>query len=64
MKKNGISTQKELAQQLGISKNQLSMLLSPNFNPVKSNALKLCEILNVNFEEIIESEQIELALEE
>ncbi len=64
MKKNGISTQKELAQQLGISKNQLSMLLSPNFNPVKSNALKLCEILNVNFEEIIESEQIELTLEE
>ncbi|HWO74308.1 DNA (cytosine-5-)-methyltransferase [Bacillus licheniformis] len=63
MKKHGISTQKQLAEQLGISKNQLSMLLSPNFNPIKSNALKLCEILDVNFEEIIESEQMELSLE-
>ncbi len=60
MKKNGMSTQKELAEQLGISKNQLSMLLSPNFNPIKSNAMKLCEILDVNFEEIIDSEQITL----
>ncbi|MEC0497489.1 DNA (cytosine-5-)-methyltransferase, partial [Bacillus glycinifermentans] len=63
MKKHGISTQKQLAEQLGISKNQLSMLLSPNFNPIKSNALKLCEILNVNFEEIIDSEQMELSLD-
>lgn len=63
MKKHGISTQKQLAEQLGISKNQLSMLLSPNFNPIKSNALKLCEILNVDFDEIIESEQIELSLD-
>nr|WP_236823013.1 DNA (cytosine-5-)-methyltransferase [Bacillus velezensis] len=63
MKKHGISTQKQLAEQLGISKNQLSMLLSPNFNPIKSNALKLCEILDVNFEEIIESEQMELSLD-
>ncbi|GAA0131405.1 hypothetical protein BavelB3_19840 [Bacillus velezensis] len=64
MKKHGISTQKQLAEQLGISKNQLSMLLSPNFNPIKSNALKLCEILDVNFEEIIESEQMELSLDD
>ncbi|MCY7474365.1 DNA (cytosine-5-)-methyltransferase [Bacillus safensis] len=63
MKKHGISTQKQLAEQLGISKNQLSMLLSPNFNPIKSNALKLCEILDVNFEEIIDSEQMELSLD-
>nr|WP_238785801.1 MULTISPECIES: DNA (cytosine-5-)-methyltransferase [unclassified Bacillus (in: firmicutes)]WGD67764.1 DNA (cytosine-5-)-methyltransferase [Bacillus velezensis] len=63
MEKHGISTQKQLAEQLGISKNQLSMLLSPNFNPIKSNALKLCEILDVNFEEIIESEQMELSLD-
>ncbi|QPA56800.1 DNA (cytosine-5-)-methyltransferase [Lysinibacillus sphaericus] len=63
MKRNGISTQKELAQQLGISKNQLSMLLSPNFNPIKSNALKLAEILDVKFEEIIDSEQFTLPLD-
>lgn len=64
MKKHGLTTQKQLAEQLGISKNQLSMLLSPNFNPIKSNAMKLCEVLNVNFEQIIESEQIELTLED
>jgi DNA (cytosine-5)-methyltransferase 1 len=63
MKRNGISTQKQLAELLGISKNQLSMILSPNFNPIKSNALKLCEALNVNFEEIIESEQFSLPLD-
>ncbi|MGG0473554.1 DNA (cytosine-5-)-methyltransferase [Priestia aryabhattai] len=63
MKRHGISTQKDLAELLGISKNQLSMLLSPNFNPIKSNAMKLCEILDVNFEDIIDTEQIELALE-
>lgn len=63
MKRNGISTQSQLAEQLGISKNQLSMLLSPNFNPIKSNALKLAEILDVNFEEIIDSEQFALPLD-
>jgi DNA (cytosine-5)-methyltransferase 1 len=63
MKRHGISTQKQLAEQLGISKNQLSMLLSPNFNPIKSNAMKLCEILDVNFEEIIDSEQFALPLD-
>ncbi|RSK29348.1 DNA (cytosine-5-)-methyltransferase [Bacillus sp. HMF5848] len=58
MKENGINTQKDLAEQLGISKNQLSMLLSPNFNPIKSNAMKLCEVLDAKFDEIIEPEQI------
>lgn len=63
MRRKGIATQKQLAEHLGISKNQLSMLLSPNFNPIKSNAMKLCGILDVDFEEIIESEQFELPLE-
>lgn len=63
MKKHGISTQKQLAEQLGISKNQLSMLLSPNFNPIKNNAMKLCEVLDVNFEDIIDSEQFALPLD-
>ncbi|MFC5647821.1 DNA (cytosine-5-)-methyltransferase [Paenibacillus solisilvae] len=64
MKKLGISTQKELAEKMQMTKNQLSMLLSPNFNPIKSNAVKLCETLSVDIEEIMESEQIELELEE
>src|SRR5207245_1332702 len=42
--------------------NQLSMLLSPNFNPIKSNALKLCHTLGVEIEDIIYSEQLELDL--
>lgn len=63
MNNNGITTQKELAEQLGISKNQLSMLLSTHFNPIKSNALKLCEVLDVTFDEIIDYVQIEIPIE-
>lgn len=63
MKRKGINTQKELAEKMDISKNQLSMLLSPNFNPIKSNALKLCNILDVNIEEIVEPQQLTLDLE-
>lgn len=63
MNKNGIVTQKELAEHLGISKNQLSMLLSVHFNPIKSNALKLCEVLDVNFDEIVECIQTEMPIE-
>lgn len=64
MKKHGIATQKELAEQLGLSKNQLSMLLSPNYNPIKSNALKLCEALNVKLEDITEQLEFNLDIEE
>ncbi|MFA1819210.1 DNA (cytosine-5-)-methyltransferase [Virgibacillus oceani] len=53
MKELGISTQKELAEQIGLSKNQLSMLLSPRYNPIKSNALKLCETLDVKLDDIV-----------
>lgn len=62
MKRNGIRTQKELADKMGITKNQVSMLLSNSYNPIKSNALKLSEILGVNFEEIVDFEQFELDL--
>jgi DNA (cytosine-5)-methyltransferase 1 len=53
MNKKGINTQKELAEHMSISKNQLSMLLSTHFNPIKSSALKLCEALGTNLEEIM-----------
>lgn len=52
MKNNGIKTQKELSGHLGVSQSQLSMLLSPNYNPIKSNVIKLCETLNVNLDDI------------
>ena len=41
----GIHTQTELAQQLGISKNQLSIILSDKFNPLKSTVARLTDIL-------------------
>ncbi|MDK2808803.1 MAG: (cytosine-5)-methyltransferase 1 [Clostridiales bacterium] len=47
MEKRSIKTQSELAQMLGISKNQLSVLLSSRSNPIKSNCQKLCDVLGV-----------------
>ncbi|HHK5559599.1 DNA (cytosine-5-)-methyltransferase [Bacillus cereus] len=64
MRKLGITTQKELAEKLNITQNQLSMLLSSNFNPIKSNAMKLCETLEVDLEEIMDFEQMALGLED
>lgn len=52
MKRKGINTQKQLAIELGISQNQLSTLLSSNYNPVKSSALKLCKVLDIKIEDI------------
>jgi DNA (cytosine-5)-methyltransferase 1 len=48
MAKEGINTQTELAQMLGISKNQLSNILSQRFNPIKSNVNELAEFLGVS----------------
>ena len=54
MTKNGIRTQTELAKRMGITKNQLSVLLSHNFNPFKSTFAKLADILGVEIMESIE----------
>lgn len=64
MKNNDISTQQELADKLEISKNQLSMLLSSKFNPIKSNVLKLCSVLDIKLEEILDYEQYSMDLED
>ncbi len=48
MAKKGISTQSELAQMLGISKNQLSNILSERFDPIKSNVNELAQFFGVN----------------
>jgi len=64
MKKAGISSQKELAEKLDITKNQLSMLLSPKFDPIKSNARRLCEVLNVTLDDIVVKEQLEMYITE
>jgi len=48
MAKRKIKNQTELAKMLGISKNQLSNILSSKSNPIKSNVVELAEFLGVN----------------
>ena len=58
MARKEINTQTELAQMLGISKNQLSNILSEKFNPIKSNVIELAEFLEVSPLEIIENKKV------
>ncbi len=51
--KKKIKNQTELAKMLGISKNQLSNILSDKFNPIKSNVEELAKFLGVNPLEIL-----------
>lgn len=53
MSKKNINTQTELATKIGISKNQLSSILSQKNNPIKSNVQLIAEALNVSPLEII-----------
>lgn len=53
MKCRNIKTQQELANIIGITKNQVSVLLSPKANPFKSNYIKLCTALNINPMELL-----------
>ncbi len=48
MAKKKINTFSELAQILGISKNQVSNILSNKFNPIKSNVDELAKFLGVS----------------
>jgi DNA (cytosine-5)-methyltransferase 1 len=54
MAKKKIKNQTELAKMLGISKNQLSNILSEKFSPIKSNVVELAKFLGVSPLEIIE----------
>jgi len=58
MAKKEINTQTELAEMLGVSKNQLSNILSDKFNPIKSNVIELAEFLEVSPLEIIENKKV------
>lgn len=53
MQQHNIKNFTELAKCLGISKNQLSNILSDKFNPIKSNVIELAEFFNINPLEII-----------
>ena len=57
MAQKKIKNQTELADILGISKNQLSTILSEKFNPIKSNVVQLAEFLEVSPLEIIENKK-------
>ena len=58
MEHQGISTFKELAKQLDITPNQLSVMLSANYNPLKSRVSDLCKILNTDIASIVETDTI------
>jgi DNA (cytosine-5)-methyltransferase 1 len=64
MDKQGIKTQTELANKLGISKNQLSVILSEKYNPIKTKVVELCELLGVKPNEILGIEREEVSIEE
>ncbi|MBP1047564.1 DNA (cytosine-5-)-methyltransferase [Enterococcus sp. BWM-S5] len=56
MKIKNIKTQTELAERIGMSKSQLSQMLSEDFCPVKTNVLNLMDALSISFDELIVSE--------
>lgn len=57
MAKKKIDNFTELAKMLGISKNQLSSILSNKFKPVKSNVMELASFLGVSPLEIIKDQK-------
>jgi DNA (cytosine-5)-methyltransferase 1 len=60
MAKKKIKNQTELAKMLGISKNQLSNILSNKYSPIKSNVVELAEFLGVSPLEILKEDKDEL----
>ncbi len=57
MAKKKINNFTELAKMLGISKNQLSNILSDRFNPIKSNVNELAKYLKVSPLDIIKEKE-------
>lgn len=53
MSERGIDTQTELAEIMGITKNQLSVILSEKYCPIKSNVEGLAQVLEVGVEDIL-----------
>lgn len=57
MSEKGIATLTELAENIGITKNQLSVMLSDNYNPIKARVQELSDILEVAPFQIIENDK-------
>ena len=55
MAKKKIDNFSELARMLGISKNQLSNILSEKYNPIKSNVVELAEFFNIDVLDLLEN---------
>lgn len=55
MQKQGMYTQTELAQKMGITKNQLSVMLSESYCPLKTRVSDLCAILGVSPLDILDT---------
>lgn len=53
MDRKGIRTQTELAYAMGITKNQLSVILADSYNPIKACVDNLCQALSTIPEEIL-----------
>ena len=45
MNAQGLNTFTQLAEKLGITKNQLSVMLSHDYNPLKTRVVQLCHCL-------------------
>lgn len=56
MGQQNIKTFAELAMKVGITKNQLSVMLSDGYNPIKTRVNELCTILEVRPDEIMDFE--------
>ena len=55
MAKKKIDNFSELASMLGISKNQLSNILSEKYNPIKSNIVELAKFFKVDVSDILKN---------
>ena len=54
MAKKKINNFSELADMLGVSKNQLSNILSEKYNPIKSNVVELAKFFDVDILELLD----------
>ena len=54
MARQNIKTFAELSTKIGITKNQLSVMLSDRYNPLKARADELCRILQVRPDEVMD----------
>lgn len=59
MQEKGIVSFKQLAEKLDVTPNQLSVMMSESYSPIKRGTIKLCQALDVSLEEICVPEKKE-----